>query len=181
MIELDAVMIVAHPDDDGLFGGALQKRLRFLKWGIVCLTYSLDHQRGQELVSWQNSLGTPTATIQFLNFPDDPSDLLRKESSFSVALIKDALNALDIRAKLVVTHNSLGEYGHPHHTDLHQAVVASFINPVFFGTGSRKSNVVIDVEDFSDDLCSFYPSQSTVVRTTHEQFGCCRTAGYIFP
>lgn len=181
MIDVDALMIVAHPDDDGLFGGALQKRLAFLNWGIICLTYDLEHVRGQELLAWQTSLGTQPENIYFLNFSDDPADFEQGKSSFSVEMIKNELKPLQVRAKMVVTHNAQGEYGHPHHIDLQTAVTAIYPNSIFFGTGTDPANVTITVDDFSSELRSYYPSQSQVINETHERYGCCQVAGYIFP
>src|SRR5688572_14720996 len=51
-----------------------------------------------------------------LGFPDEWRILHRREYE----AWKDAVAALNLQPDLVVTHNAMGEYGHPHHMAVHQ-------------------------------------------------------------
>lgn len=182
MSATDAMLLIAHPDDDAIFGGPLQVRLAMLRWQVVCLTYTAADERGQELLAWQASLGVPADRVTFLGFADDPADLVRNRSGFRVADVAEALLALPETPPLVVTHNAAGEYGHPHHRSVHRAAVQVFEQLVTFGAGSRRdSNCTIEVPDLTPRICRHYRSQATVVRSMHERFATGTTGTYRFP
>jgi LmbE family N-acetylglucosaminyl deacetylase len=122
----DILLVVAHPDDDALFAGELQRRLGMFTWGVVCVTYQADSVRARELVSWQRALGTLPENLHFLGLNDDPSDITSGHSSFSVDEVAARLRELSLSCRLVVTHDVDGEYGHPHHAVTHAAACMVF-------------------------------------------------------
>lgn len=89
--------IVAHPDDEMLFAGTL---INEGDWELVSLT------------------GGPRAS-QFpgtcLGFPDEWRIIHPDE----YRQWRHAVSELDLHPDLVVTHNRMGEYGHPHHMSVH--------------------------------------------------------------
>lgn len=173
------LMIVAHPDDDGLFGGVFQKSFPALTWGIVCLTYTGEDFRSQELLAWQKTLGTRREHIRFLGFPDFPDDLTRNTSSFAVAEIKEALKRLDLESRFILTHGAQGEYGHPHHRDLHSAVMASFPNVLCFAHEAQNCDIEFEVPEFTADLMRYFSSQSSVIADMQQRFDCCHVGRYV--
>jgi LmbE family N-acetylglucosaminyl deacetylase len=92
-----ALVLHAHPDDELLFAGALMLSKPDWTWTTVSLTN-----------------GRPYPGIS-LGFADDWRVLHRREYE----AWRDAVAALDLQPDIVVTHNLLGEYGHPHHMAVH--------------------------------------------------------------
>jgi len=178
-MNVDAVMIVAHPDDDGLFGGAIQLAFNSLNWGVVCLTNNASNHRGHELISWQRYLGTKVENIRFLDFPDDATDIKRGESSFTVEQVTSAIASLCLKAKLIITHNHVGEYGHPHHKSVHKAVVSLFQDLIVFGDGIENCDLQIKVPCFVEELSRHYSSQKDVIKIFHERSNCCQVGRYV--
>ena len=89
------LVLHAHPDDELLFAGALM--LRGGDWTTVSLT-----------------AGRPYPGIS-LGFPGDSHLLHRRE----YLAWRDAVRDLRLEPELVITHNAMGEYGHPHHMAVH--------------------------------------------------------------
>ncbi|MGH0028766.1 MAG: PIG-L deacetylase family protein [Myxococcota bacterium] len=121
-----ALLLVAHPDDDAIFAGALQRRLSGHTWSVVCLTGGAGAPRGRELLRWQASLGTPARRIHFLGETDDPRDLRDGTCSIPLARVCRRIAGLGLAPDVVVTHNAAGEYGHPHHVLAHRAAARVF-------------------------------------------------------
>ena len=175
-----AIMIVAHPDDDALFGGPFQRAFAGYSWHVVSATYSADHPRGRELCRWQRMNGCEDVT--FLDLPDDPDDYECGVSSFSPECVFTRLQRLDLSADLCVTHNPHGEYGHPHHVVVGKAVrrwAASRAVPVLeFGFGLETVDFTIEVADFFDAAAGCFASQAHLLQAHHAEDGLCRAAGY---
>ncbi len=118
------LMIVAHPDDETIWGGGhlLQDMGRYL---VVCITAGTDPVRDEEL---KNAMAICQAQYLKLGFPD--LDRQQKQDRWKTA-------GTDIRATLeivmtaknwqsIVTHNPRGEYGHRHHK-----MTSRFVTSVF--------------------------------------------------
>jgi hypothetical protein len=113
---IDHVMIVAHPDDETLWGAAHLLTDEYL---VVCLTNGWNENRRNEFVE---SMKTTNDKYILLNYPD-----IRKQYSDSkydtdmlttcmTGLQKDIETILSYKAwDTVVTHNPNGEYGKYHH------------------------------------------------------------------
>lgn len=175
----DFLMIVAHPDDDALFGGPFQKTFAHHRWAIVCITHSQDNSRGKELITWQTSLGTRPEDIFLLDFPDDPDDYKRDQSSFTPREVAEAVAALNIRASTVLSHNPIGEYGHTHHRTVHQAV--QLLAPehwIMFGHYLDDPAMRIVVPEYVDAAAGAFASQAKIVRHYHEEIDACRVGVY---
>lgn len=112
-IKLDNVnnlMIVAHPDDEILWGGAHLIEDNYL---VVCITCGTNKVRVNEFVQVMNStkdkfimLGYPDKTNGERDNWDNHRDSITSQLDKIISL-KDWDN--------IVTHNPDGEYGHIHH------------------------------------------------------------------
>ena len=127
----DKLMIVAHPDDETIWGGGhlLQDKGRYL---VVCITAGTDPVRDDEL---RNAMAICDAQYLQLGFPD--LDAMNKQDRWKTV-------GIDIRATLanimtakawetIVTHNPRGEYGHRHHKMTSRFVTSIFKRKIRHG------------------------------------------------
>jgi LmbE family N-acetylglucosaminyl deacetylase len=173
--ELRILLVVSHPDDDAIFAGQLQRQLQRHDWHVVCMTHSANTERGQEMVSWQKTIGTPTRNLTFLSAADDPEDYRQKRCSIDPNAIDGQLRRLNYQPDLVVTHNEIGEYDHPHHVMLHRVTRGVFRQEPFllFGYGLEQCHVSVSVGEKWDLACRTYKSQKHIIgrfRETTETF-----------
>jgi LmbE family N-acetylglucosaminyl deacetylase len=107
------LMIVAHPDDESLFGGEALTSSQ--GWTVVCVTNASNEVRRREFSAAMASIG---ASYTMLDHADDLYN-----GNFS-AMLETQLRALLNEApyELVVTHGPSGEYGHPQHRAVHHIV-----------------------------------------------------------
>lgn len=111
------LMIVAHPDDEMLFGGAALIQDDYL---VVCVTCGSDEERVKE---FKNVMNETNDRYIMLYYPDK---VLGKRSEWKNERknieedIELILNYKDW--DMIVTHNAAGEYGHIHHKMTHNIV-----------------------------------------------------------
>ena len=108
--QYENVMIVAHPDDESLWGGAnLFKDSYF----VVCLTNAYDSARSsdfKEILTYTNNSGI------ILSYPDIQDNIRDNWSEVKVGLLKDLSNIINYKNwKKIVTHGPDGTTGHIHH------------------------------------------------------------------
>lgn len=108
--DYDSLMVVAHPDDETIWGG---EHLLKGKYVVVCITNGNNRTRRKEfaaVMKQTNSIGL------MLSFPDKTHgkrnnwESCREEIQQSI----DTIVAQKDWAT-IATHNSKGEYGHIHH------------------------------------------------------------------
>jgi len=109
----DNLMIVAHPDDETLWGGAhLSKKGYF----VVCMTNGYNIKRAidfKKVIKFTKNSGI------ILNYPDLQDDI--KDEWFEVedGIIQDIRTLLNYKNwKIIVTHGPEGTTGHIHHKKL---------------------------------------------------------------
>lgn len=104
------LMIVAHPDDELIWGGS---RLFSDDWFVVCITNGNNKTRHAEFEKVMKETGD---SYLIMNFPDKvdgkKSDWANDKETISKYL-SDIINMRDWDE--IVTHNPDGEYGHIHH------------------------------------------------------------------
>lgn len=142
---VDKVMIVAHPDDEMLWGGASLINDDYL---VVCVTCGVDEERVKEFSKVMNAtndkyimLGYPDKTNGERDNWDSSRDNI-KEDLEKIFALKDW--------KLIVTHNPFGEYGHIHHKMTSELVTDKVINKdnlYYFGTYYSKKNIGKVIKD----------------------------------
>lgn len=160
------LMIVAHPDDETLFGGAHLISDRYL---VVCLT----NARTYRAEDFHNAMDIAKVERIMLSYPDTlelPDGKLQYDPDYNWDLDQLAIQA-DIDLLLhykqwdtVVTHNPDGDYGHYHHkkvskytTKLYQKAPDQTKHFMYFGKYYKE-------EELTDAV------KSTLQRTSPEIF-----------
>lgn len=125
----DNLMIVAHPDDETLWGFSNLERKKFL---VVCVTCGRNKVREKEI---ENAMKLTDDKLISLGYTDK---FLNRRSKwrFSYNNIKYDLDTI-IKLKkwnVIITHNKDGEYGHMHHKMIHDMVESERLsNLSYFG------------------------------------------------
>ncbi len=106
-------MVVAHPDDEIFWGGGLPLRYPG-DWTIIsCSTPVYEPRRLEEFKRACAALGAKSVM-----YPEQ--DISKKTPLKHLQDIN--LDAFDH----IVTHNKWGEYGHPHHKQIHQYISSRY-------------------------------------------------------
>lgn len=163
------LMIVAHPDDETLWGG---KELLNGDWCVLCITNGNNKTRSDE---FQNVMDYINCTGIILNYPDK---VLNKRDDWKN--IKDGIYD-DVQTLIkyknwdkIVTHNPKGEYKHIHHIMTNDIVTKNCINLncydklYYFGKYYKKDAITnnnlpikIDLNDKQklDNMLELYTTQ----------------------
>jgi hypothetical protein len=147
------LMIVAHPDDEIIFGG--QELLwNTGKYKVVCVTGANDEIRCSEFKNVMNQLGVTDYEIW-----DYSADLYTSFTDDILAKLDRVINEYDWGK--IVTHNPIGEYGHPQHRDLHLKVKSITDNIYVF----CKIPQILDdkILDKKRELLKLYPTQHEII------------------
>ena len=111
------VMIVAHPDDETLWGGANLVRDNYF---VVCLTNGYNLARAhdfREILKFTNNSGI------ILNYPDIEDNIIDDWSEVENGILKDLSTILTYQNwDKIVTHGPDGTTGHYHHKKINQYV-----------------------------------------------------------
>lgn len=161
---IDKLMIVAHPDDELIFGG--KELIKDDGWKVVCVTNgtlesnnifkpTTFNYRRSEFISVMNELGCDFEIWDFEdNYFNDRWD--------NLLLFNQMHRILNERPYTkIVTHNLEGEYGHKQHKRVSK-VVHSFRpkNLFVFDLNPRINNEYIDQ---LIDLLKLYSSQEEII------------------
>lgn len=156
------LMIVAHPDDETIWGGA---HLMEGKWFVVCMTNQFFTLRKNEYRNVLNSLGVKGI---ILDYPDLYKGLDGKwridqwKYNIQDALANDINTIINYKNwDQIVTHNPAGEYGHIHHKYVNTAVKNScstntktFQKLWYFGTFYKKGMIPTGLPQISPEALS---------------------------
>ncbi len=124
-------MIVAHPDDESLFGAGMM--MRFKKaWTVICCTVPFhDPVRADKFHNACNILGAFESIV------------LDHQERAGLIPVPD-LSKYD----LIVTHGAAGEYGNVQHRELHGAIKNKWPEmAVYFGFGSKRADITLALSD----------------------------------
>lgn len=163
-MEVDKLLIVAHPDDEVLWGGI--NLLSQSGWLVVCST-SLNHPvRSREFFATMSYCNV-TRYIMFDvkdQYTEDPeeADRLYDGSIFDQFLKKLSLKPW----KLVLSHNERGEYGHEHHRKVHRLVKKYFHSPKFFDLGPKLNEKQIELKR---NTLLFYRKTQSICKTIYNK------------
>lgn len=106
----DSLMIVAHPDDETIWGGS---HLLNGNYVVVCITNGNNKTRRREFESVIKQTGSIGI---MLTYPDKTLGQRDNWASCKAEIEKDINAILKMNDwKTIVTHNPDGEYGHIHH------------------------------------------------------------------
>lgn len=180
----DSLMIVAHPDDETIWGGA---HLLEENYVVVCITNGNSKNRRREFAKVMEE---SHSTGIMLTYPDK---IRGKRNNWDTCRDKIQENVDQIISKkewnTVVTHNPDGEYGHIHHQMTSDIVTSTTQNLnlmdklYYFGKYVKKKNM--DKEEYSSylaesltltqqknkiSLTELYPSQKKVMEHLGHMF-----------
>ncbi|MCY0874721.1 MAG: PIG-L family deacetylase [Firmicutes bacterium] len=148
------LMIVAHPDDEVIFGGA--HLLQQEDWKVICVTNGNRERRANEFLTVMDTVG---AECEIWSFRDTYSTHFDREG------LKESLAQELAKAtyKRVVTHGFKGEYGHPQHRAIARIVDALVQDHLYmFSRGDKK--LAPEVIEQKWELISLYRSQRHTIR-----------------
>ncbi|MCR4796399.1 MAG: PIG-L family deacetylase [Ruminococcus sp.] len=173
------LMIVAHPDDETIWGGAHLLDGGYL---VVCITNGYNTRRAGEFRKAVEQSGN---TPLILDYPDKIFFMRDDWSDCKEAIESDI--SLVMSAKhwdFAVTHNPKGEYGHIHHKMTNAITVQAFNETdsadklYFFGDYYKASDIekagtsVIpeDIMQKKRELCGIYTSQERTMKKLAHMF-----------
>lgn len=160
------LMIVAHPDDETLWGGM---HLLEDNYAVICVTCGVVKRRELEFASVMSYSNNEYA---MLGYPDLQngyiSDWIDEYSAIEAELTK-IINSKNWN--IIVTHNPDGEYGHKHHKKINKMVTNNVDDKdklYYFGKFYNSSNInnidtstAISEEKLNKkiNMLKLYPSQ----------------------
>ena len=140
------LMIVAHPDDETLWGGA---NLCKDKYFVVCLTNGHNIQRSNDfrkILKYSNNSGI------ILDYPDKQGSIRDQWLYIKNGMIKDLTIILNYKSwDKIVTHEPEGNSGHIHHRKISEYVseiakkLKIFGNLFYFGRLYQKGHIPKDL------------------------------------
>ena len=184
--DCDKLMIVAHPDDEALWGGA---HLKEGNWFVVCMTNNYTQSRKLE---YYRMLVLARQKGMMLDYPDmyyilnkDLKKQWQKDDWSHVysAATEDITKILTYKNwDQIATHSPTGETSHIHHLKIDAAVTKEcktynlFDKLWYFGRFYTKGNIPEDLPRISDEELAFkqrlidvYQGEATPIATYWEQ------------
>ena len=144
----DKLLIVAHPDDETLWGYHQLKNNK--GWKIISITNAHNNIRVKELTNIAEYWG---AALEIWNYKDCPIRYNMHPQLYND--IKKEIAKPNV--KMVLTHNALGEYGHIQHKKVSQVVLTVSNKPTYvfsYGTTQKKGEMC--------KLSKYYSSQEKI-------------------
>lgn len=109
---IDNLMIVAHPDDESIFGGAhLLENNNFL---VVCITCGNDKNRVKEFEATMKEYNTKYLMLGYIDTDKSGVSDWGGKVRYNISRSLEEIISLKNWNK-IVTHNPTGEYGNWHH------------------------------------------------------------------
>lgn len=166
------LMIVAHPDDEALWGGANLYKDRYF---VVCLTNGFKLKRAnnfKELLKFTNNSGV------ILNYPDVQDHIRDDWSEVRDGILKDLSTLFKYQYwDKIVTHGPEGTTGHIHHKKTSKFVTKiakkynEYNNLYYFGKFYKKKKIPKNLPRISDKELSFKKKEidiyQSVIKTIH--------------
>ena len=160
------LMIVAHPDDETLWGGANLFKDRYF---VVCLTNGFNLKRAndfKELLKFTNNSGI------ILNYPDFQDNIRDDWSEVRFGILKDISKLLNYQYwDKIVTHGPDGTTGHIHHKKTCQYVTEivkkynEYNNLYYFGKFYKKKNFPKNLPRISDEELSYKKKEINIYQS----------------
>jgi len=145
------VMIVAHPDDETLWGGANLFKDRYF---VICFTNGYNIKRAndfREILKFTNNSGI------ILNYPDFQDNIIDDWRGVKNGILKDLSTILNYQYwDKIVTHGPDGTTGHIHHKKLSSYVTETakklkkFNKLYYFGKFYKKSEIPKNLPKIND-------------------------------
>ncbi len=172
------LMIVAHPDDDILWGGAHLIEDNYL---VVCITCGTNKTRVNE---FKQVMSKTNDKYIMLGYPDKTNGERDNWNSSKENMMKDLEAIIALKDwDLIVVHNPDGEYGHQHHKMASQFVTSLVDDKsklYYFGHYYSKDNIAAHEDEMSSidgktlekkvRIIGLYKSQSFIQTTFDHMF-----------
>ena len=132
------LMIVAHPDDEILWGS---KELIEKKYLVVCITCGKDKTREHEIEEVLKLTGDDLISLGYTDkFLGHKSKWVTQHKKIE----KDIKKIINMKKWTnIVTHNEDGEYGHIHHKKIHNMVASTNADNIhYFGKYYTKKQIL---------------------------------------
>lgn len=166
---IDYLMIVAHPDDETIWGGNHLLKGSYL---VVCLTNGNNSTRKKEFLDVMEKTGNQGLILDYPDKIKGKRDNWNEAKSDIGCDIQYLLQKK--KWKTVITHNPEGEYGHIHHRMTSSIVTKKMDHDldrlVYFGKYYKKKNIPANLQKINDTdleekmaLIQLYGSQSQVM------------------
>lgn len=154
--QINKLMIVAHPDDELIFGGA-ELINHGPEYKVICLTNKSNKTRSKEFKEVMKKL--KVGSWEILDYDDtlNPVGVINLES---ILISRDW--------KKIVTHNSIGEYGHPQHKFIFD-YVKQYIDKVicnqeiFYVFGKSDKKLSKNILDKKKEFLKLYSSEKDII------------------
>lgn len=147
------LMIVAHPDDESIFGGGAL--ISQPGWRVICLTNGSDDVRAKE---FQQAMDFAQVSYEIWDYPDE------YDGSFDEEEVKRDIEKVLKKGNYqrIMTHNLQGEYGHSQHKALSRILHSMRLkNLCVFDTSNEK--LPEDILKNKMELLRHYESQMYVI------------------
>ena len=156
---VNKLMIVAHPDDETLFGGGELIKHRG-EYKVVALDYGNHLMRHKEFICAMELLGVK----KWEHWDGEPyKSSTAYNESILIPRIEKVLNEEDWDK--VVTHNQGGEYGHYRHISIHNVMARICPEKLWVFDTCMNSPLDPNIKDRkSEVLEGCYPTQKQVLR-----------------
>ena len=145
------LMIVAHPDDEMLWGGAHLLEDDYL---VVCITNRDNEIRKAEFEAVMDKSGSIGV---IMSYPDVIAHKKSKWTFWRDSILQDLETIINYKDwELIVTHNENGEYGHIHHIMTHELVEVSYHDTnstaklYYFGEYYKADDIPDDLQQISE-------------------------------
>ena len=147
------LMLVAHPDDELIFGG--QELIENANYKVVCVSTDYNYRRRLEFELVMKRLGI--SDFELWEYED------RFHNPFSEDMVSDLETVIREKSwHKIVTHNPIGEYGHSHHRDLFLKVKS--ITEDFYVFCKEDQPIKPHILQRKRDLLNIYRSQKDVIK-----------------
>lgn len=160
------LMVVAHPDDETIFGFA-QLALSPSVWTVICVTNGDHPIRQREFVEASRVLGFKSEIWRFRDArwttfsPHDQEEIALRVRDFCTRE----------RIDNILTHGHAGEYGHLQHQTLHRVVrdtATASRYPGIYTFAQREIPLSGEILDWKLKTLQLYSSQNILPQ--HKQF-----------
>lgn len=174
----DKLMIVAHPDDEMLWGGSHLIDEDYL---VVCITCGVDEARVKEI---KKVLKETNDGLIMLGYPDKTNGKRDNWNTLREGITEDLNKIFALKDwESIVTHNPFGEYGHIHHKMTSEIVTTNYSDKdklVYFGVYYSKKkigSVIESMPTISDEnldrkieILKMYKTQSFIMTAFDHMF-----------
>jgi len=157
--KVNKLMVVAHPDDETLFGGGELLKHKG-EYKVVCLDYGNHLVRHKEFICAMEQLGVE----KWEHWDGEPyKSSVSYNESILIPRLQRVLDEKDWEK--VVTHNQGGEYGHYRHIGTHNVMARLVPDKLWIFDTCSKEPLSEDIKQIKDEvLKSCYLSQKQVLR-----------------